>query len=159
MIARALLIFFLLSLASVLDVTFAPRVALCFAKPSFVIVLVTILAVYSPPLTASYVGFLAGLMAGGLANENMSAHVVSLTLMAYGVSRFFPLAVARTRTAVALMALGGSLGASLVFLLFVPERHILWWFRDTIGDAGYNALLTWLLCPIGRGITRVGSRR
>ena len=159
MLTRSLLILFLVSLASVLDVTLAPRLALCFAKPSFVVILVAILAVYSSPPTASFLGFLAGLMVGGLANENLSAHVVSLTLMAYGVSRFFPLAVARTRTAVALMAFGGSLGASLVFLLFVPERHILWWFRDTIGDAGYNALLTWLLCPIGRGVTRIGSRR
>ncbi len=159
MIARALIVLFLLSFANALDVTLAPRLSLWFATPSFTVTFVLILAINSAPSTASFLGFLAGLVAGGVANENMSAHIISLTLTAYGVSRLFPVSVARTRTPVALMVLGGSLVASLLFLVMVPDPHILVWFRDTMGEAGYNALLAWLLCPLGRWITRVGRRR
>lgn len=160
MVTRLLSIVFFLALVTVMDVVVSPRLSLGFAQPSLTITFILILAVFSSPEASALLGCMAGIMVGGLANEHMSAHVVSLTLSAYGVSRFFPLlSVARTRGVTSLMVLLGSLGASILFLLLVPERHILLWLRDTIGNAGYNTVLAYLFCPLGRWMTRMGSKR
>lgn len=137
-----------LILAAACQMALAPRMAVFGAKPDLLLVAVTVLAMKRGTDAAASVGFLAGLLHGGMTNANMAAYVISRVLGAIGASVVSRSTVAATAITVTVASLVSTGIASLAFMLLGVPKDLLGWVLATLGTIVYNAALVGIVFAI-----------
>lgn len=128
-------------LAVCIQQSLASRISLFGVVPDFGLVFVTVFALLTERVSATFVGFSVGAMEGALAGVNLTHYVISRSLAGFfgGSSSAFGL---QPNPGVAAIATAVLTGASQILLFFLaPPSGIGRFLGDTIGAAMYNGVL------------------
>lgn len=148
----ALAAFLLILLAVLLDATLTARFSLLGGHPDVILIVIGSFGLISRPAAGAVMGFLSGLLYGGLAGVSMSHYILSLTLVGYlfGIgSSWEP----SGRSAAILVALG-TIVFRLVLMFTSPQSEIGSLIQATIFSALYNGVLAWPVYALLRRMFR-----
>lgn len=148
----ALWIAAVLILVAAAQPTLAPRMAVFGARPDLMIVAVAILSMTRNSDSAAVIGFFAGLLTGGVANNKMGAYIISRVLAALAASAVGRSSVAISRLTAVLAAAAATGTGAVAFLLVGIPGNLLAWVGATLGTLVYNVVLVfvWSLLFSGR---------
>ena len=127
--------------AAVLQQAVAPRIQIVAAMPDLLLVVALVSAVFFPPRKAAVLGFVAGVLHGGIAGADLAQYAVSRTLVAFAVGYLSGLDLDVRPWYVGLTVLGGTLAAQFLMMIPAPPAEIGPYVRATILSAMYNGVL------------------
>ncbi|MCH8978531.1 MAG: rod shape-determining protein MreD [Armatimonadetes bacterium] len=127
--------------AAVIQQAVAPQVKIAGAEPDLLLVVALVSAVFYPPRIAAVLGFVAGVLHGGIAGADLAHYAVSGTLVAFAVGYLSGLELDVKPWYVGLTVLGGTLAAQLLMMIQAPPPETVPYVRATILSAMYNGVL------------------
>ena len=127
--------------AAVLQQAVAERIEIKSARPDFLLVVALVSAVFYQPRIAAVLGFVAGVLYGGIAGADLGGYAVSLTLVAFAVGYLSGLELDVKPWYVGLTVAGGSLAAQFLMMIPAPPPEIGPYVGATIFSAMYNGVL------------------
>ena len=128
-------------IAAALQQAAAPNMAIAGARPDILLVVALCTAVFFEPVWAAVVGFVAGVLHGGVVGSDVASLTVSRTLAAYFAGYVSRLDLDVRPWYVALVVAGGTLLCQMMLMVPAPPPEFLPYLRDTIVAAMYNGVL------------------
>lgn len=144
----------LIAVAAILELSWAPYLAVGGASPDFLLLLVGAYAAVAPPPAATWMGFGCGLVYGALSGANLTSYVLSRTLAAYLGSSLRRLHLEFSLFLSVLLAVGVVASARVILMFLAPPPSIPEYLRDTMGTAFYNGVLALPVCALLRKLYR-----
>jgi hypothetical protein len=130
-----------LIIAVAFQVTIAPRLALFGAKPDFVLLTVAWISLHISTDRASFLGFIGGVLQGGVADAKMAAYVVSRVLAGVTSAVVGKSTLAATPLTMLAAGFGASGVGSVLFLLFGAQPNFWGSIWSAFGTTVYNTLI------------------
>jgi rod shape-determining protein MreD len=127
--------------AAALQMAAAPRLAIAGAPPDLLLTLALSCAVMFPPTVAAVLGFVAGLLHGGVVGSDVATFTVSRALVAYAAGYVSRLELEVKPWYVGLVVLAGTVLVHVVVMIPAPPPETWPYLRDTIVAATYNGVL------------------
>lgn len=131
----------LLWLAGGCQQALAPRVGIAGASPDFVLIAVSVLALFLNRRGGALVGFFGGLVQGAMAGANLAQYVVTRTLAGYGIGWLAMLEFEFNPLVALVVTAASTLFAQLLLMFTAPPPSIAHFLLATIGSAIYNGVL------------------
>ena len=128
-------------IAAALQQAAAPHMTVSGARPDLLLVLALSLAVTFQPVAAAVLGFVAGLLHGGVVGSDLASLTVSRTLVGYLAGYVSRLELDVRPWYVGLVVFGGTALAHLLLMIPAPPPEAWPYLRDTIVAAMYNGVL------------------
>jgi rod shape-determining protein MreD len=128
-------------IGAALQLAAAPHLTVAGASPDILLVVAVSSAVFFPPTIAACLGFVAGLLHGGVAGADTSSLTISTTLVCYAAGYVSRLELDVRPWYVGLVVLGGTVAAHLLLMIPAPPPETLPYLRATIVAAVYNGML------------------
>ncbi len=119
----------------------APHLAFGSARPDLLITTALVAAVFFEPLIAATLGFVAGVLHGGVTGSDTANLAVSRTLVAYAAGYVSRLELDVRPWYVGLVVLAGTVVSYLLMMIPAPPPEVWPYVRDTIFSAMYNGVL------------------
>jgi rod shape-determining protein MreD len=111
------------------------------ATPDFLIVTALVAAVFFQPIVAAVLGFVAGLLHGGVTGSDTANFAISRTLVCYAAGYVSRLELEVRPWYVGLTVAAGTVLAYFLMMIPAPPPHVWPYVRDTIFSAMYNGVL------------------
>ena len=127
--------------AAILQMAVVPRLQLGAAAPDLLLVVALVAAVFFPPSKAAVLGFVAGVLHGGVAGADLAHYAVSRTIVAFAVGYLSGLDLNVKPWYVGLTVLGGTLVAQFLMMIPAPPVEFGSYVTATILSAMYNGVL------------------
>lgn len=128
-------------LAAVFEHAVTNRISPGGARPDLLLVLALSVSVMFQPRYAAMVGFLAGLLQGGIAVADLAHFTIAYAMVGFAAGWVSKLELDVRPWFVALVVLGGTLVAGLLMMIPAPPPEFWPRLQDTILSAIYNGLL------------------
>lgn len=128
-------------LCAALQGSAAPHMRFFGAMPDFPLVAALTTAVFFEPVIAALIGFIAGLLHGGIVGSDMASLTISRTLVGYAAGFVSRLQLDVLPWYVALVVAVGTVMANLLMMIPAPPPEVWPYLRDTIVAAMYNGVL------------------
>ncbi|MCH7945449.1 MAG: hypothetical protein IIC73_05460 [Armatimonadetes bacterium] len=128
-------------LAAVLEHSVTQRFLAEGGRPDLLLALALSVSVMFQPRYAALLGFLAGLLQGGMASADLAHFTIAYTMVGFAAGWVSKLKLDVRPWFVALVVLGGTLVAGLLMMIPAPPPEFWPRLRDTILSAMYNGVL------------------
>lgn len=128
-------------IAAVLQTAVVPHISFLGFSPDLYLVMVGCLSVFSGRAEGALVGFLAGLLQGGLHVMRLAHYIVSRTLTGFLVAWSMKLEIELRPLIVAVIVVLATILAKLLWMFLAAPPGIGAFLADTIRTAVYNGVL------------------
>ncbi len=137
-IALVVLLFWV---AAALQVKAVQSLTIFGARPDFLLVVAVSVSVLHRPGTAAGMGGIAGFLQGVISGANLAHYVVSRAVAAFAVGHVSKLELDVRSGYVGLMAVGATIIAQVLLMIFAPQPEFWSFIQATILTALYNGVL------------------
>ena len=142
-------------IAAVCEQCLANRMLLLGQRPDFLLATMTPLALCLAGTGPIWIGFLAGLLQGGISGANLVHYVISRTLSGYGLVLFRGLELDTGVIIVVIATALVTVLSQLLLMLLAPPPALTPFLAATIGTAVYNGVLAFPIYAVLRKLLRV----
>ena len=147
-----------LILATAIQITLAPKLVVFGASPDFVLLAIAWLTIHLSAEQASVVGFIGGVLQGGVADAKMAAYVVSRVLAGVTSAIVGKSTLAATPLTVLASGFASSAVGSVLFLLFGAQPNFWASVWSALGTTIYNTIIFGTVSAlISKRLVRAGS--
>jgi rod shape-determining protein MreD len=136
-----LTLFFAFWLGAALQLAAAPHMTIAGAAPDILLIVALSSAVFFQPTIGAVLGFVGGLLHGGVAGADTSSLTISSTLVSYAAGYVSRLDLDVRPWYVGLVVLAGTVVSHLLLMIPAPPPETWPYLRATIVAAMYNGVL------------------